>query len=83
MSVLPAFQRQGIGGRLIRYGLQRATELGYTSVIVLGHADYYPKFGFVPTEKWNIQPPFHVPDNVFMGIELVDGALHNVSGTVR
>jgi predicted N-acetyltransferase YhbS len=56
--------------------------LGYQSVIVLGHEDYYPKFGFEPAEKWNIKAPFDVPSNVFMAIELVKGSLENISGTV-
>ena len=83
MAVRPDLQRQGIGGQLIRYGLHKARELGYTSVIVLGHEQYYPKFGFEPAEKWNIKSPYDVPSNVFMGIELVSEGLKNVSGMVQ
>lgn len=83
ISVLPSFQRQGIGKKLVEYGLQKAKELGFTSVIVLGHKEYYPKFGFQPTEKWNIKAPFDVPSECFMAIELVPDALQNVSGTVK
>lgn len=82
MAVLPEFQKNGIGGQLIRRGLETAKQLGYQSVIVLGHEDYYPKFGFEPAEKWNIKAPFDVPSNVFMAIELVKGSLENISGTV-
>ena len=83
MAVLPEYQNQGIGGQLIKYGLERAKELKFKSVIVLGHEHYYPKFGFVPAEKWNIKPPFEVPKNVFMAIALEEKGLNGVSGTVR
>lgn len=83
MSVRPDLQRKCIGGQLIRYGLNKAKELGHKSVIVLGHEHYYPKFGFVPTEKWNIKAPFDVPINSFMGIELVENGLSGVTGTVQ
>lgn len=82
MAVRPGFQNQGIGGQLIRYGLEQAKTQGHTSVIVLGHEHYYPKFGFIPAEKWNIRAPFEVASAAFMGIELTPGALENVSGMV-
>ncbi len=82
MAVLPEFQKRGIGGSLIRKGLQTAKELGFGSVIVLGHEHYYPKFGFQPAAKFGIVPPFEVPPNAFMAIELEEGALKNISGTV-
>jgi len=83
MAVKPDIQKNGIGGQLIRAGLDKARELNFKSVIVLGHEHYYPKFGFVPTNRWNIKSPFDVPTNVFMGIELMEGGLKNVSGTVK
>ena len=83
MAVRPDVQKTGIGGQLIRAGLGKARELNFKSVIVLGHEHYYPKFGFVPAEKWNINAPFDVPVNVFMGLELVSGGLKNVTGTVK
>lgn len=83
MAVLEDYQKQGIGGALIREGLQRATALGFTSVIVLGHEHYYPKFGFEPAAKWNIKAPFEVPSEIFRAIELVPNGLQHVSGTVQ
>ena len=74
--------RRGIGGRLIREGLRRAGEAGFTAVIVLGHADYYPKFGFAPAAKWGITTLYDVPEEVFMAMELKSGALDDASGTV-
>ena len=83
MAVLQDYQKKGIGGELIREGLQRAKELGFSSVIVLGHEHYYPKFGFEPAAKWNIKAPFDVPSKVFRAIELVPNGLQHVSGTVQ
>lgn len=83
MAVLKDYQKQGIGGALIREGLQRAIKLGFTSVIVLGHEHYYPKFGFEPAAKWNIKAPFDVSSEVFMAIELIPNGLENVSGIVQ
>jgi putative acetyltransferase len=83
IAIHPAHQKKGIGGKLITHGLQLAQELGYRSVIVLGHELYYPKFGFVSASRWGINAPIDVPSNVFMAIELVPGSLTNVSGTVE
>ncbi len=83
MAVIPAFQQQGIGAQLIKSGLTKARELQYPSVIVLGHEHYYPKFGFVPASKWNIQSPYNVPANVFMALELLPDGLKNASGMVK
>jgi len=82
MAVLPKYQRQGIGSQLVEQSLEICKSLGYQSVIVLGHEHFYPKFGFVPAEKWNIRAPFPVPPNVFMANELADNGLKDVSGTV-
>ncbi len=83
VSVAPAFQNRGVGSMLIKHGLEVATQLGYTSVIVLGHEHYYPRFGFYPAKKWGINPPFDVPENAFMAMELVEDGLTDVSGTVH
>lgn len=83
MAVKPEHQQIGIGRQLICQGFEVAKKLGFESIIVLGHEHYYPKFGFEPADKWNIKAPFDVPSNFFMAIELVPGALKNVSGTVN
>ncbi|MED4782702.1 N-acetyltransferase [Brevibacillus choshinensis] len=83
VSVLPEYQSKGIGRMLILEALQKAKELGYRSVVVLGHPDYYPKFGFQKASLWGIKAPFEVPDEVFMAIELREQALENVSGVVE
>ena len=83
VSVLPEFQKQGIGGQLIRAGHQKALELGFHSVILIGHPEYYPRFGYKPASKWGIKSPIPLPsDDVFMAIKLTEDALANVSGIV-
>ena len=82
MAVLPEYQKKGIGGQLVKEGLKRARDLGFKSVIVLGHAAYYPRFGFEPACRWSIRPPFEVPDDVFMALELVRDGLKGVQGVV-
>jgi len=83
VSVIPEFQNKGIGGQLISKGLEMAREMGFKSVIVLGHKDYYPRFGFVPASNWRIKAPFDVPDEVFMALELEKDGLKDVSGVVE
>lgn len=83
VSVLPEYQCKGIGRLLITKALIEARELGYSSVVVLGHSEYYPKFGFKKASLWGIRAPFEVPDEAFMAIELSEGSLNNVSGVVE
>lgn len=83
MAVLPSHQGKGIGSKLVQTGLNRCAELGYQHVIVLGHPNFYPKFGFETASKYGILPPFPVPDEVFMAIELEPRGLSGFSGTVE
>ena len=83
MSVLPARQRQGLGSALVREGLERCREMGYDAVVVLGHPEYYPRFGFVPASRFGIGCEYEVPDEAFMALELVPGALKGRPGTIR
>jgi len=82
MSVLPKYQKRGIGTSLIKAGIAQARQLGFKSIIVLGHAKYYPKFGFEPASSRSIKAPFEVPDEAFMALELIKSGLEGVSGTV-
>ncbi len=83
MSVLPEHQKKGIGGKLINEGLKRSKDLGFLSVIVIGHPEYYPKFGFTKASRWSIKVPFEVPDEVFMALEIVEGELQDKSGIIE
>ncbi len=83
LSVSPEFQKMRVGTRLVEEGLKRARESGYGSVIVLGHPEYYARFGFVPARTWGITAPFDVPDDAFMAKELQADALKNAGGVVE
>lgn len=83
MAVLHEFQNKGIGSGLIKKGLEKAKELGFDSVIVLGHEKYYPGFGFKKAAEWDIKCPFEVPEEAFMALELTHGALEGKAGTIK
>lgn len=73
LAVAPAHQRSGIGAALIRAGLDRCRALGVPAVVVLGHPDYYPKFGFDAALAVGLRAPFAGPS--LMAIELTPRAL--------
>jgi putative acetyltransferase len=83
MAVAPTHQRSGIGSALVRAGLEQCKRQGVAAVVVLGHPAYYPRFGFVPSVRYGIDSEYDVPQDVFMLVELVPGALQGASGTVR
>jgi len=67
-AVLPEYQGQGAGSAAIVGALDAARQQGENLVLVLGHADYYPKFGFTPASVHGIRPPFDVPDENMMAL---------------
>ncbi len=83
MAVAPACQRRGIGARLVKAGLEHCSELDIGAVVVLGHPEYYPRFGFRPASQWNIRSEYEVPDDTFMLLELSPGYLQGYQGTIR
>ena len=82
MSVLPPHQRKGIGSQLVRAALQECHQLGHEIIFVLGHAEYYPKFGFVQAKLKGIGYEFEAPSEAWMVLELREGALAERNGTV-
>lgn len=83
VSVYPAYQKRGIGSALIRRGLAIADERGEPLVVVLGHPEYYPRFGFVPASSLGIESPWpDIPDDAFMAKPL-SGYRDDMKGTVR
>lgn len=80
-AVVPSHQRTGAGSAAVVAGLTAARELGETLVLVLGHAEYYPRFGFVPASRFGIRAPFDVPDEAMMALPL-DDARPVPSGTI-
>jgi len=83
MAVAPALQRRGIGARLVRRGLEACRAAGGSGVIVLGHPDYYPRFGFVRASHFGLRYEAEGHDEAFMALELAPGALAGASGQVR
>jgi putative acetyltransferase len=81
MAVLPRYQRQGIGGRLVAGGLELLREQGERIVIVLGHRRYYPRFGFSVEKARPLESPF--PPDAYMAMELAPHALEGIAGKVR
>ena len=83
MAVAPAHQRQGVGSALIEQGLDNCRERGIGLVVVLGHSDYYPRFGFRPAHVSGLSCEYDAPPDAFMALELVEGALAASEGIVR
>ena len=82
LSVLPEFQRQGIGSTLAREGLKKCATAGFEMAVVLGSSYYYPRFGFSRASLHGLGNEYDA-DEHFMAMELKSGALDKVSGTVR
>ena len=82
LAVLPKYQRQGIGKKLIEKGHGIAKELEFHYSVVLGSEKYYPKFGYVPASQYGIKAPFEVLDENFMAIKL-NNSDKKILGTVE
>lgn len=83
MAVAPENQRQGIGSALVRAGLAECLRIDEPIVFVLGHPEYYPRFGFVPAPPMDLMCEYPVPDEVFMVAELERGVISGRTGLVR
>jgi putative acetyltransferase len=83
LAVLPEFQRRGIGGQLIRAGLEACRALGQGAVFLLGEPAYYERFGFAPAAARGLHYKGAEFDPYFMVLELNPGSLAGCSGRVR
>ena len=83
MAVTPEHQRKGFGSALVRAGLEQCKQIGSVAVVVLGHPEYYPRFGFSPASRFGIDSGYEVPEEVFMAMELQPEALAGKSGRVK
>ena len=83
MAVIPEYQRKGIGSQLVLAGLEECRRLGHEIVVVLGHPDYYPRFGFIPAKPKGIACEFEVPEEAWMILELREGTLAGRRGVVK
>ena len=82
LAVDPATRSAGLGRALVEHGLKRAAKLGHDSVILVGDAPYYGRFGFTASPVSQLVLPGPVDVARFLGLELVPGALAGVSGRV-
>lgn len=83
MAVLPGHQRRGVGSRLVEAGLAEIASKGHEAVFVVGHPEFYPRFGFSPAGRYGFRCEYDVPDEVFMFKELREGALRGRTGIVK
>lgn len=83
VAVLPEYQNRGIGSALIKEAHNRAVAAGYRSVVLLGHKDYYPRFGYKKAIDYDIHFPFDVPPEFCMVKELAPNSLNEVHGIVQ
>lgn len=83
MAVLSGYQNQGIGSALVKEGLQVCEEQGYQVIVVLGHPNFYPRFGFVPSVRFGLRSEYDVPDEVFMVREARAGLLEGLNGVFK
>ena len=83
MAVLPEHQRQGIGIRLIEAGNRKIKDGGYPFIIVVGHAEYYPRFGFRSAREYGIKCEWDASDDVFMVLILDQAKMRDISGVAR
>ncbi len=83
ISVLPGYQEQGVGTHLVQCGLKLCRQIGFRMVVVVGHHDYYPRFGFERAVDRGLVCEFSVPDEAFMVAELIPGVLKGRRGVVR
>jgi putative acetyltransferase len=83
MAVLPEHQRKGTGSALVGSGLEQGKQLGFGAVVLAGHPEFYPRFGFQPASHFGIACEFDVPEEAFMAVELQPGFLADAKGTIK
>jgi putative acetyltransferase len=84
VAVHPAYQKRGIGRKLIKEGLRKVKNMKYGLVLLIGHPTYYPKFGFKPARQFRLElRQFEVPDEVFMVCEMREGELNRIKGELK
>jgi len=83
MAVLPEYQRQGIGSKLVEAGNRKLKDEGCPFIIVVGHPNYYPRFGFVPANTHGIECEWEVPTDAFMLLVLNQSKVQGVAGLAK
>jgi putative acetyltransferase len=82
MAVAPNSQNQGLGSALVHSGLEKCRELDIGAVVVLGHPNYYPRFGFKAAKDFNISCEYGPCEDSFMLAELKKDYLKGASGII-
>jgi putative acetyltransferase len=82
LALIPEFQKQGVGGKLVTRGLEVLAESGVELVFVLGHPEYYPRYGFKPAGVQGFEAPYPIPEE-HAGAWMVQALRPGVIGTVR
>jgi predicted N-acetyltransferase YhbS len=80
LSVLPEYQKRGVGAALVSHTLQLARKMGFRAVLIFGHESYYPRFGFREASAFHVTTDSGENFPAFMALPLYEGALSNVSG---
>jgi putative acetyltransferase len=83
MAVVPEHQGQGIGSKLVQAGNQKLKDADWPFIIVIGHANFYPRFGFKPAGPLGITCEWEVPEDVFMLLVLDQEKIQGVSGLAK
>jgi putative acetyltransferase len=83
MAVLPSHQRRGIGSALIIASLEKLRQRGEKLIVLVGHPEYYPQFGFRKGSEFGLRWEMDCPDEVFMVLELIPGSAPPGGGAVR
>ena len=83
MAVLPEMQNRTVGSQLVKAGLTDLRTRGYQVIVVMGHPEYYPKFGFMRASRYGLRYDQMIRDELFMALELRPGSLAGRSATVK
>ena len=83
MAVLPRFQNQGIGTALVQQGIEQCKALGYGAIVVIGHPEFYPRFGFIDAERYEVSSEWDLPSGVFMLLPLKPGYMAGKTGLIK
>lgn len=83
VAVMPECQRKGVGTALVQTGLDECRRSGVAAVVVLGHPEYYARFGFKPARVFSMKSEYENAGDAFMILELTPGCLRSFSGTIE
>lgn len=77
MAVVPSQSHRGIGSELVHTALEEAKKYGFKAIVVIGHPEFYQRFGFKQVSNWKLRSNLSVDQDLITAIELQPGALEN------